>query len=163
MARLGQGKKRRPHPTNSSNLKSPDEVPPAQRQGKLPKPPPYRQISGTYQESRPAQLSPDVIAKFQRDDVVALVQSFTESVQYQNETDRETRQLHYGYLNKTETKKLIVRLAVITSAFGYLYITKTSVSSSLPFILLFLLLAIILLSETLGKIWSFFEGLFRKS
>ena len=120
---------------------------------------------------RPAQLSPEIVEKFQREDIQALVQSFAESVKYQNQTDRQTREMHYktekqineihySRLNRKDTKNSVVSIIVFISTMIYFYVTKSSVSNTL---LLALLTGLFLLSfGTFGKIFSFFENLFHK-
>lgn len=78
-------------------------------------------VQGTI-SSTPAQLSPEIIAKFEPKHVDILVNSFVTSVNYQNETERKTRELHYNSVNKTETKKHFMQFvtvgASVTSFFG---------------------------------------------
>ena len=73
-------------------------------------------IQGTVsQTTMPAQLSPEIIAKFDKENIDAIVTSFTKSVTYQNETERETRKEHYRTINITETKRMIYGFLILGS------------------------------------------------
>lgn len=104
-----------------------------------------QKFSQTFKETRPAQLHPELINKFSPEDVVNIVKSFSESVHYNNETDRKSVELHY------KTNQKIIRgdyllfgslfIIVLASAIFFEVIT---INFALP------LLVIITLSVKLG-------------
>lgn len=80
-----------------------------------------RVVGMSHQEMRPAQLSPDVVAKFSNDHVTALVQSFCKSIEYQNETDRLGMKEHYSFQRSGQNKGLVAILSMFLITLGSLY------------------------------------------
>lgn len=72
----------------------------------------------------PAHLLPGLINKFDKEDIKNIVSSFTDSVSYQNETDRKAMEKHYRTVNWTQTKRMIYSTLVVGAGFYGLYISK---------------------------------------
>ena len=58
----------------------------------------HQQITAT--EQRPAQLAPELIAKYSPDNVNSIVESFNKSIEYKSETNRNAMEKHYKHLDK---------------------------------------------------------------
>ena len=104
---------------------------------------------------RPAQLTPEIIEKFNNDHIDKLVDSFADSVEYQNKSDREAMIKHYSYLsgkdNKTTIAGTIMFLATLSA---YTFVDKIPETIALP--LLIAEVALILAPQVFSKILSLF-------
>jgi len=76
-----------------------------------------------HEETRPAQLTPEIVAKFTNEDVKALVNSFCASVEFQNQTDRMAMQEHYNLQRAGQNKGMIAILSMFGITLGSLFLT----------------------------------------